>query len=111
MAAREPADADRATPPVTPCLRLGNTRNREEGSPMRHPVDAGARQRLLEAQRAETEALRKVETAGKGCAGAQARLAAADAKLLEAQRSLVHTSGSTRAALLLGTDEATLRRD
>jgi DNA-binding protein Fis len=31
--------------------------------------------------------------------------------LLEAQRSLVHTSGVTRAALLLGTDEATLRRD
>ena len=71
---------------------------------MRHPVDAGARQRLLEAQRAETEALRKVETAGKGCAGARDRLAAADAKLLEAQRSLVHTSGVTRAALLLGTD-------
>ena len=78
---------------------------------MRHPVDAGARQRLFEAQRAETEALRKVETAGKGCARARDRLAAADAKLLEAQRSLVHTSGVTRAALLLGTDEATLRRD
>ena len=78
---------------------------------MRHPVDAGARQRLLEAQRAETEALRKVETAGKGCAQARDRLAAADAKLLEAQRSLVHTSGVNRAALLLDTDEAMLRRD
>jgi hypothetical protein len=78
---------------------------------MRHPVDAGARQRLLEAQRAEAEALRKVETAGKGCATARDRLAAADAKLLEAQRTLVRTSGASRAALLLGVDEATLRRD
>ena len=78
---------------------------------MRHPVDAGARQRLLEAQRAETDALRKVETAGKGCASAQARLAASEAKLLEAQRGLVRISGATRAALLLGVDEATLRRD
>lgn len=78
---------------------------------MRHPVDAGARQRLLEAQRAETEALRKVETAGKGCAGARARLAASESKLLEAQRGLVRISGPTRAALLLGVDEATLRRD
>ncbi|MGO4363338.1 hypothetical protein [Terrabacter sp. RAF57] len=78
---------------------------------MRHPVDAGARQRLLEAQRAETDALRKVERAGKGCAGAQARLAASETKLLEAQRGLVRISGATRAALLLGVDEATLRRD
>ena len=78
---------------------------------MRHPVDAGARQRLVEAQRAEVDALRKVETAGKGCAGAHARLAAAEAKLLEAQRGLVRISGAARAALLLGVDEATLRRD
>jgi hypothetical protein len=78
---------------------------------MRHPVDAGARQRLLEAQRAEADALRKVETAGKGCASARNRLAAADTKLLEAQRSLVRISGTARAALLLGVDEATLRRD
>lgn len=78
---------------------------------MRHPVDAGARQRLLEAQRAEADALRKVETADKGCASARDRLAAADAKLLEAQRTLVRTSGASRAALLLGVDEATLRRD
>jgi hypothetical protein len=78
---------------------------------MRHPVDAGARQRLLEAQRAEADALRKVESAGKGCATARDSLAAADAKLLEAQRTLVRTSGASRAALLLGVDEATLRRD
>ncbi|GAA2501735.1 hypothetical protein [Terrabacter carboxydivorans] len=78
---------------------------------MRHPVDAGARQRLLEAQRAEAEALRKVETADKGCTSARDRLAAADAKLLEAQRTLVRTSGAARAALLLGVDETTLRRD
>ena len=78
---------------------------------MRHPVDAGARQRLLEAQRAETDALRKVQTAGKRLRRGRSRLAAADAKLLEAQRSLVRTSGAARAALLLGVDEATLRRD
>ena len=64
---------------------------------MRHPVDAGARQRLLEAQRAEADALRKVETAGKGCASARNRLAAADTKLLEAQRSLVRISGTAHA--------------
>ncbi|KRB42986.1 hypothetical protein ASD90_21595 [Terrabacter sp. Root181] len=74
-------------------------------------MDAGARQRLLEAQRAETEALRRVETAAGGCAIARDRMRAADAKLLEAQRSLVRTSGATRAAVLLGTDEAMLRRD
>ena len=78
---------------------------------MRHPVDAGARQRLLEAQRSETDALRKVEAAGKGCEAARRRQAAADAKLHEAQRGLVRISGSARAALLLGVDEATLRRE
>lgn len=78
---------------------------------MRHPVDAGARQRLLEAQRAEADALRKVQTAAKGREAVESRLAAAEAKLLEAQRGLVRTSGTARASLLLGVDEATLRRD
>src|SRR3954462_1982184 len=85
--------------------------NRAEGTPMRHPVDAGARQRLLEAQRAETEALRKVGTADKACDRVRARLATAEATVFEARRSLVRVSGATRAALLLGVDEATLRRD
>jgi hypothetical protein len=74
-------------------------------------VDAGARQRLLEAQRAEADALRKVQTAAKGREAVESRLATAEAKLLEAQRGLVRTSGAARAALLLGVDEATLRRD
>ena len=78
---------------------------------MRHPVDPGARQRLLEAQRSETDALRNVEAAGKGCETARGRLALAYAKLLDAQRGLVSTSGLARAALLLGIDEATLRRE
>lgn len=78
---------------------------------MRHPVDHGARQRLLEAQRAEADALRKVEAAAKGCDAVRSRLATADAKLLEAQRSLVRTSGVARAALLLGVEETTLRRE
>src|SRR6478735_12438065 len=83
----------------------------EEGLLMRHPVDPGARQRLLEAQRAEADALRKVQAAARGCDAVRSRLATADAKLLEAQRSLVRTSGAARAALLLGVDEATLRRE
>lgn len=78
---------------------------------MRHPVDHGARQRLLEAQRAEADALRKVQAAARGRHAALSRLATADTKLLEAQRSLVRTSGAARAALLLGVDETTLRRD
>lgn len=78
---------------------------------MRHPVDHGARQRLLEAQRAEADALRKVQAAARGCDAVRSRLATADAKLLEAQRSLVRTSGAARAALLLGVGEATLRRE
>lgn len=78
---------------------------------MRHPVDAGARQRLLDAQRSEVEALRKVQTAAKAHAAVEVRLAAADAKLLQAQRDLARTSGTARAALLLGVDEATLRRE
>ncbi|GAA2748367.1 hypothetical protein GCM10009868_41100 [Terrabacter aerolatus] len=77
---------------------------------MRHPVDQGARQRLLEAQRAEANALRKVQAAARNCDAVRSRLAAADVKLLEAQRSLVRTSGAARAALLLGVEEATLRR-
>lgn len=78
---------------------------------MRHPVDHEARQRLLEAQRAEADALRKVQAAARGCDAVRSRLATADAKLLEAQRRLVRTSGTARAALLLGVDEATLRRE
>lgn len=78
---------------------------------MRHPVDHGARQRLLEAQRAEADALRKVQAAARGCDAVRSRLATADAKLLDAQRSLVRTSGAARAALLLGIEEATLRRE
>ncbi|MBC9821246.1 hypothetical protein H9I49_08100 [Terrabacter sp. MAHUQ-38] len=39
------------------------------------------------------------------------RLAQADAKLVRAQRTLVRTSGHGRAALLLGMDEAALRRE
>lgn len=78
---------------------------------MRHPVDQGARQRLLEAQRADADALRRVQAAARGCDAVRARLATADAKLVEAQWSLVRTSGAARAALLLGVEEATLRRE
>ena len=78
---------------------------------MRHPVDAGARQRLLDAQRSEADALRKVEAAAKGRDSVRDRLATAEAKLRDAQCALVRISGSSRAALLLGVDEATLRRD
>jgi hypothetical protein len=66
---------------------------------------------LLEAQRAEADALRKVQAAARGRDAVRSRLATADTKLLEAQRSLVRTSGAARAALLLGVDESTLRRD
>ena len=78
---------------------------------MRHPVDATARQRLLDAQRAESEALRAVEVTTRARQRVLARLADADEKLAEAQRSLVRTSGPGRAALLLGMDEASLRRE
>lgn len=78
---------------------------------MPHPVDHGARQRLLEAQRAESDALRKVQAAARACDAVRSRLATADAKLLEAQKNLVRTSGQARAALLLGIDLATLRRE
>jgi hypothetical protein len=66
---------------------------------------------LLDAQRAEADALRAVEATTKARQRVLSRLADADAKLVQAQRTLVRISGHGRAALLLGMDEATLRRE
>lgn len=90
-------------------------------SPARKPADPHARERLREAQAAETRALAAVCVAEAKVASATARrdraYAAADvwvseagAKLDTARADLATVSGVDRAALLLGISKAELRR-
>jgi hypothetical protein len=72
--------------------------------------DEAARRRLLDAQRAESRALRAVMAVTRKKDGAQERLDAVDGELAEAQAMLVSISGLSRAAQLLEADERELRQ-
>ena len=72
--------------------------------------DEAARRRLLDAQRAESRALRAVMAVARKKDGAQERLDAVDGELAEAQAMLVSISGLSRAAQLLEADERELRQ-
>jgi hypothetical protein len=74
------------------------------------PADDDARRRLLDAQRAESRALRAVIAVERKKDGLQDRLDAVDDELAEAQSLLVSISGLSRAAQLLEADERELRR-
>jgi hypothetical protein len=76
----------------------------------RHQNDEAARRRLLDAQRAESRALRAVMTVTRKKDGAQERLDAVDCELAEAEALLVSISGLSRAAQLLEADERELRQ-
>ena len=75
-----------------------------------YPVDHRARRRLMEAQRAETEALRDVGKAARRLESIAARMEAVDVELANAESDLVAVSGLPRAAQLLGMDPRELRR-
>lgn len=74
------------------------------------PVDPSARQRLLDAQRAEADALNVVERAQRARDRLQAKLDAAAAAVDDARYEVIKVSGLARAALLLNEEEAVLRR-
>jgi len=76
----------------------------------RYPVDETSRQRLLEAQRAEAEALRAVDDARRARARVQVKVDQADAILTRAKAELVRVSGLARAAVLTNEPPAELRR-
>jgi hypothetical protein len=87
----------------------------------RRPRDSRTRDRLLEAQQLEAEALADVcaaqEDLNKACLKRDTALAAASARVDEAQgavelaqTALVRVSGLDRAALLLAIDATTLRK-
>jgi hypothetical protein len=75
-----------------------------------HPANGDARRRLLDAQRAESRALRAVITVERRKDAQQERLDAIDEELVEAQLLLVSISGLSRAAQLLDSDERELRQ-
>lgn len=75
-----------------------------------YPVDYRARHRLMEAQRAETEALRDVGKAARRLESIAARVEAVDLELANAESDLVAVSGLPRAAQLLGMEPRDLRR-
>jgi hypothetical protein len=72
--------------------------------------DEAARRRLLDAQRAESRALRAVMTVARKKDGLQERVDAVDGELAEAQAVLVSISGLSRAAQLLEADLRELRQ-
>lgn len=72
--------------------------------------DEAARRRLLDAQRAESRALRAVMAVARRRDGLQERVDAVDGELAEAQALLVSISGLVRAAQLLEADERELRQ-
>lgn len=76
----------------------------------RYQNDEGARRRLLDAQRAESRALRAVMAVARKKDGLQERVDAMDGELAEAQALLVSISGLGRAAQLLEADERELRQ-
>ena len=75
-----------------------------------HPTASRARERLIEAQRAESSALKVVEVAERAYERAASRARAADVKLATAQAGVVEWSGLERAARLLDVDPIVLRR-
>ena len=75
-----------------------------------HPSGSGARERLLTAQRAESAALKKVESAERTYQRAALRASQTDGDLAKAQAVVVEVSGLERAARLLDVDLAVLRR-
>lgn len=74
------------------------------------PTDPEARRRLLEAQRAEADALKTVELAARVRDRVQKKLDTAQIELDTAKASLIACSGVARAAILLAEDETSLRR-
>lgn len=76
----------------------------------RLPKDVRARERLREAQAAESRALAKVCAAGARRTAAEDALREAEAKHAAAQGELVEISGLNRAAALLSTTPSSLRR-
>jgi hypothetical protein len=76
----------------------------------RYQNDEAARRRLLDAQRAESRALRAVMAVARKKDGLQERVDAVDGELAEAQALLVSISGLGRAAQLLEADERELRQ-
>jgi hypothetical protein len=75
-----------------------------------YPVDHQARLRLLEAQRAESQALREVGRVARRLDSVIGRLDAADLELARAEYELVSVSGLPRAAKLLEMEPRELRR-
>lgn len=78
---------------------------------MSFPVDAGTRQRLLEAQRAEAKAMSDLESAATPRGRIATRLVATEGKVSADRQALIESSGIERDARVLGVGEATLRRD
>ncbi|MEO3936802.1 hypothetical protein V3N99_08600 [Dermatophilaceae bacterium Soc4.6] len=76
----------------------------------RYPVNETSRQRLLEAQRAEAEALRAVDDARRARERVQVKVNRADAVLSRAKLDLVSVSGLGRAAVLTNVPPTELRR-
>ena len=75
-----------------------------------YPVDHQARLRLLEAQRAESQALSDVGKAARRLDSLVGRLDAMDLDLASAEAELVSVSGLSRAAQLLEMEPRELRR-
>ncbi|KQZ88456.1 hypothetical protein ASD62_03120 [Phycicoccus sp. Root563] len=75
-----------------------------------HTVDHQARLRLLEAQRAESQALREVGKVAHRLDSLVGRLHAIDLELAMAESDLVSVSGLSRAAQLLERQPRELRR-
>jgi hypothetical protein len=75
-----------------------------------YPVDHQARLRLLEAQRAERQAIRDVGQAARRLDLVVGRLNAADLELARVECELVSVSGLPRAAQLLEMEPRELRR-
>jgi MinD-like ATPase involved in chromosome partitioning or flagellar assembly len=75
-----------------------------------YPVDIRARRRLMEAQRAETQALRAVMGAARKKQQMQDRMDDADLALAHTQAALAAISGLARTAELLEADPRDLRR-
>jgi hypothetical protein len=76
----------------------------------RYPVDIRARRRLMEAQRAESQALRAVMAAARKKQQLQDRVDTADLELAKSEAVLVTGSGLARAAELLELDPRELRK-
>ncbi|GEM_PF-6667728 len=74
------------------------------------PTFSAARERLIEAQRAESAALKGIQAAERAYQRAAAKARDADAALAKAQAGVVEVSGLERAARLLDVDPTVLRR-